>query len=239
MRKLGIVASVLLFAGLACASFAQGAPGSLVPVADNVLTPEEEAAGWQLLFDGETMTGWSVLGEAEGWAIQDGVLSTVPDRNGGYIATDGRYGDFVLSVDFMVSGGANSGVFFRWDDLGNPVDTGIEAQILDSFGADVGVHDCAAIYECVAPVANVCKPAGEWQNMQIACNDNVVVVVQNGMPVVVMDLNKWTEPHQNPDGTGNKVPIAYKDMAREGHIGLQHHGHEVWFKNIKILPLDE
>ncbi len=228
MRNLGIATLVTLVLGLACGAAAQ----------DNALTPEEEAAGWQLLFDGESLTGWSLLGEAEGWSIADGVLSTVPERNGGYVATEGRYGDFVLSVDFMVSEGANSGVFFRWDQLGDPVSTGIEAQILDSYGREVGVHDCGAVYECAAPVANVSKAPGEWQTMLIACNDNVVVVVQNGVPVVAMDLNKWTEAHKNPDGTDNKFPIAYKDMVREGHIGLQHHGHAVHFKNIKILPLD-
>jgi hypothetical protein len=52
-----------------------------------------------------------------------------------------------------------------------------------------------------------------------------------------MDLNRWTTPHMNPDGTPNKFETAYKDMPRVGHIGLQDHGHKCWFRNIKIKPL--
>jgi hypothetical protein len=53
-----------------------------------------------------------------------------------------------------------------------------------------------------------------------------------------MDLNKWTEPGKNPDGTDNKFRYAYKDMPRVGFIGLQYHGNPVWFRNVKIKSLD-
>ena len=52
-----------------------------------------------------------------------------------------------------------------------------------------------------------------------------------------MDLNRWTEAHKNPDGTPNKFNTAYKDMPRVGNIGLQYHGHPVWYRNVKILTL--
>jgi hypothetical protein len=53
-----------------------------------------------------------------------------------------------------------------------------------------------------------------------------------------MDLDLWTEPHKNPQGTKNKFPAAYKDMPREGHLGLQYHGNPIWFKNLKIKSFD-
>ncbi len=59
-----------------------------------------------------------------------------------------------------------------------------------------------------------------------------------------MDLDFWTEAGKNPPpptaaGTTNKFrKIAYEDMAREGHIGLQYHGNMIWFRNLKIKSLD-
>jgi len=66
----------------------------------------------------------------------------------------------------------------------------------------------------------------------------MIIVILNGNPVTVMDLNQWTQAHKNPDGTRNKFNTAYRDMPRQGYLGLQYHGHPVWFRNIKIKDLD-
>lgn len=203
---------------------------------DNVLTEEEQAQGWQLLFNGVDYEGWTNVNEH--WVIEDGCMATVAG-GGGDVITEARYGDFILSADFMVTEGANSGIFFRIDDPGNVVYTGIEVQVLDSAGVESpGVHHCGAVYEIQAPSVNMARPVGEWQNMTILAQDDLLTVTHNGAPVVVLDLDEWTEAHQNPDGTANKFPIAYAEMAREGHIALQHHGQRVLYKNVKILPLD-
>jgi hypothetical protein len=204
---------------------------------DNALTPEEQAAGWQLLFDGKTFDGWNVKGHEAGWKIEDGTLGTVVGQDGFYAATDKQYGDFILSIDFKLTKEANSGIFFRWSNYDDPVGTGIEIQVYDSYGQGVNRNSCASVYDCLAPILNMSKPAGEWEHMDLICKDNMICVVHNGMPVTLMDLNKWTTAHKNPDGTDNKFGTAYKDMARSGLIGLQHHGHACWYKNIKILPL--
>jgi hypothetical protein len=52
-----------------------------------------------------------------------------------------------------------------------------------------------------------------------------------------MNLDDWTEAHQNPDGTANKFDVAYKDLPRSGYIGLQDHGGKVWYRNIRIKEL--
>jgi hypothetical protein len=202
---------------------------------DNVLTEQEEAQGWRLLFNGRDYTGW--VNANEYWTVEDGCIATIPG-GGGDIITEARYGDFILSADFMVTEGANSGIFFRIDDPGDVVSTGIEIQVLDSAGVETpGVHDCGAVYEIQAPVVNMARPVGEWQNITVLARNDLITVVHNGVPVVVMDLDEWTEPHRNPDGTQNKFPIAYAEMAREGHVALQHHGQRVLYKNVKILPL--
>lgn len=167
------------------------------------------------------------------WSMEDNVLTR---HGGGYIWTKERYGDFILDLEYKVSEGANSGVFFRTYDLKDVTHTGIEVQIHETTdGAKFGM--CGAIYDCLAPSKNVAKKAGEWNHYTIICKANKINVILNNEPIIDMDLNLWTEPHKNPDGTKNKFRIAYKDMAREGHIGLQDHGQALWFRNLKIKKL--
>ncbi|HEX7572514.1 MAG TPA: DUF1080 domain-containing protein, partial [Bacteroidota bacterium] len=97
--------------------------------------------------------------------------------------------------------------------------------------------DCGAIFDCLAPSANAVRPPGEWNHYTITCKGSMITVVLNGRQVIAMDLNRWTEAHKNPDGTPNKFNTAYKDMPRVGNIGLQYHGHPVWYRNVKILTL--
>ena len=131
----------------------------------------------------------------------------------------------------------NSGVFFRTDPS-NPVQGGFEIQILDSHGkAKVGKHDCGALYDALPPNSNPIKPAGEWNHMKLIVNGASVKVVLNGKQVVDADLDKWTTPRKNPDGSRNKFRTALKDLPRTGSIGLQYHGHPVWFKNLKLKKL--
>ena len=81
------------------------------------------------------------------------------------------------------------------------------------------------------------KPAGQWNRYTITCKANKIYVILNGEQIIDMDLDLWTEAGKNPDGTPNKFKMAYKDMAREGHIGFQYHGQPIWFRNIRIKPL--
>ncbi|MFH1941720.1 MAG: family 16 glycoside hydrolase [bacterium] len=167
------------------------------------------------------------------WTMDEGALTW---HGGGYIWTKERYGDFILDMEYRVSEGANSGVFFRTGDLKDIVQTGMEVQIHETTdGSRYGA--CGAIYDCLAPSKNISKPAGEWNHYTITCKANKIYVVHNGEQIVDMDLNRWTEPHKNPDGTPNKFNTAYKDMPREGHIGFQDHGQPVWFRNLRIKQL--
>ncbi|MBN2011823.1 DUF1080 domain-containing protein [candidate division KSB1 bacterium] len=157
-------------------------------------------------------------------------------NGGGYIWMNEQYGDFILDLEYKVSPGANSGVFFRTADVNDYVNTGIEVQIHDSTdGTKYGMN--GAIYDCLPPSKNMSKPAGEWNHYTITCQANKIYVVLNGAQIIDMDLNQWTEARKNPDGTPNKFRTAYKDMARDGHIGLQDHGQPVWFRNLKIKEL--
>jgi hypothetical protein len=207
---------------------------------DNQLTDKEKQDGWLLLFDGQTLAGWMTSSQKPSQRpVEDHCIN--PHKCGGYMMIhEKQWGDFVLALDFKISKDCNSGVFVRTFPLtprpGKDVGfNGIEVQILDSTGA--GYHDTAALYDLVNPTKNAMKPAGEWNHLVVTCNKNLITVELNGEKVNHMDLDEWTQPNKRPDGTPHKFDIAYKDHPRKGYIGLQDHGKDCWFKNIKLLPL--
>jgi hypothetical protein len=169
------------------------------------------------------------------WAVEDGVLTR---KGGGSIWTKAQYGDFILDLEFKVDKETNSGVFFRTADIEDPVQTGIEVQIYDSQGKEKATkYDCGAIYDIQEPSVNTAKPAGEWNRMTIMAKGSKISVVMNDEQIIDIDLDNWTEPNKNPDGTKNKFNTAYKDSARVGAFGFQDHGKPVWYRNIRVKKL--
>jgi len=201
----------------------------------SVAAAQEE--GVKVLFNGKDFTGWKC--KPGGWKVdEDGAMAW--QKGAGYIWTEEQFGNFVLDLDFKVAKGTNSGIFIRTAKTGDPVQTGIEVQILDSVGRQKpGKNDCCSIYDCLAPSKNAEKPVGEWNHAAITCKDNKIEIVLNAEKVIDMDLDQWTEAGKNPDGGKNKFKTAYKDMPRMGFIGFQDHGNAVWYKNIKIKVMDE
>lgn len=212
---------------------------STVHAGDNQLTDEEKADGWLLLFDGETLTGWTTnTGARSNVPVEDGALN--PHGCGGYMLIHERdWADYTLALDFKISEKCNSGIFFRTFPLeprpGKDVGfNGLEIAIDDTTGH--GYHDTGAIYDLVPPERNAMKPAGEWNHLTLTCDDNRVTIEVNGEVVARMDLDEWVEPNVRPDGSTHKFDVAYKDHPRHGYIGLQDHGADCWYKNIKLLP---
>lgn len=190
-------------------------------------------SAWQQLFDGTNLSKWQ---DSDGkpvtkWAIQDGSLACRPKA--GMIWTKQRFGDFVLDLEFKTEG--NSGIFFRTDNMKDPVQTGIEIQVYKRVDKP-GTHSCGAVYDAVAPSKEMTKD-GQWNHITITARDNKIGVVMNGEQIIDMDLNRWTESNKNPDGSKNKFRTALKDFKREGHIGFQDHGSNVWFRNVRIKEL--
>ena len=154
--------------------------------------------------------------------------------------TKESYADFILDLEFKVAKESNSGVFLRSGDIKNVLKA-LEIQVHDSAdGSKYGM--VAAIYDAMPPTKSMAKPVGEWNRFTITCKGSLVSVIFNGEEVIHADLNDWPEKGKNPDGTPNKFPIALKDFARKGPIGLQGlHGKAqapVWYRNMKIQVLD-
>lgn len=208
--------------------------------ADNMLTDKEKEDGWLLLFDGKTQKGWMTSDEKPSKReVEQNSIN--PHKCGHYMMVhEKQWENFILSCDFKISKDCNSGIFVRTSPLKarpgfDSGYNGIEVQILDSKTA--GFHDTGAIYDLVKPTKNAMKPVGEWNHMVVTCDKSIITVELNGEQVNKMDLDKWTEKNKRPDGTPHKFDVAYKDHPRRGYIGLQDHGADCWFKNIKLKPL--
>jgi len=199
-----VVALALTFACVCGATVAAGA----------------EEDGFKPLFNGMDLAGWdNGRGEAPGaaWVAEDGAL-TLKGKGGGYAWTKERFGNFVLDLEVKTKG--NSGVFIRTDNPRDNVQTGIEIQI--DTPRNPSRHSVGAVYDLVAPTENAAKE--DWNQMVITAKDNQLQVELNGRQIISMDLNRWTTPSENPDGSKNKFRTALKDFKREGHIGFQDHG---------------
>lgn len=194
---------------------------------------DAKADGWRMLFTGKDLAGWQDRNgkpAGAGWIVDDGAM--IRKDKAGDIWTKERFGDFVLDLEFKTTG--NSGIFIRTEKPTDNVQTGIEIQV-DNPSTKPDKHSCGAIYDCLAPSKNAAKK-DEWNHAVITAVDNKITIVMNGEQIIDMDLNRWTEPGKNPDGTKNKFRTALKDFKREGHIGFQDHGAAVMYRNVKIKP---
>ena len=169
------------------------------------------------------------------WEIAEGVLTT-SKTPGGILWTKGKFGDFEVTLEYKTSEKANSGLFFRTDPR-NPVQGGFEIQIA-SPGLYSGKHVLGSLYDAKEAAVSAGKPDGEWNVMTLTCKGPSIKATVNGQTTVDVNIDQWTEPKKNPDGTKNKFKTPLKDMPRVGHLGLQYHGQPVWFRKFEIKPLN-
>lgn len=208
--------------------------------ADNALTDDEQRDGWILLFDGVSTQGWMSITEQPlpNKYVQAGGLNPHPCNY--MLVHETAWENFKLALDFKISPMCNSGIFVRTFPLtprpGKDVGfNGIEIAVDDTTSA--GFHDTGAIYDLVKPTKNAMKPAGDWNHIVVTSHRNILAVELNGEAVSRLDFDEWPEPNKRPDGTTHKFDVAFKYHPRKGYIGLQDHGRDCWYKNIKLLPL--
>jgi hypothetical protein len=231
-RVHALTASVLLLATAACASGQE--------TAMNALTEAERASGWTLLFDGSSLDGWRGYGRDEapdGWAAVDGTLTLV--ARAGDLITRAQYEDFEVAFEWMVGPGGNSGVFYRAVE-GLPLiyHGAPEYQVLDDAGHVDGqspLTSAGSNYGLDPAPRGLVKPAGEWNSGRIVVEGNRVEHWLNGAKAVDYELHSeaWTTSVAN--SKFDAWP-AY-GQARRGHIGLQDHGDQVWYRNIKLREI--
>jgi hypothetical protein len=214
--------------------------------APNTLTDAEKKAGWILLFDGHSLDGWRAYKKSDAaglrWKIDDNSLSlpaqTEPGTRAGDIISKDTFEQFELSVDWKVAPGSNSGIkYFVLEDLDSAI--GHEYQVIDDErhpDAKVGPHrQTAAFYDVVPASDRPLKPAGEWNSTRIVVRGQTVEHWLNGKKVLQYELNS---PALNAAIEKSKFKGIQRFGKRQnGHLLLQDHGDQVWFRNIKIRRL--
>ncbi|MEO5822019.1 MAG: DUF1080 domain-containing protein [Vicinamibacteraceae bacterium] len=237
-----------LQAGLATAAVVAAtlaiAPALYGQSADNTLTAAEKTAGWQLLFDGKTIDKWRAnngTGIPANWSVADGAIAAAKGPGSDLVSVD-EFGDFELAVDFKVAKNGNSGVFYRGVEAkGEPIyHSAPEFQVIDNDGHPDAKNGpdrfCGANYALDPPTpASACKPAGEWNSARLIVKGGHVEHWLNGTKVVTYELGseKWKA---QVAASKFKAWPAY-GTAKAGRLGLQAHGDEVAFKNIKVRAL--
>jgi len=223
--------------------------------ADNTLTAAEKEDGWVLLFNGQNTNGWRGVNKTAcppAWTAEDGTLNCQGSGkgeagadNGGDILYDKKFKNFDLKLEWKISEGGNSGIFYLGQEVPDwPIyKTAPEMQILDNerhpdakLGKN-GNRQAGSLYDLIPAKPQNAKPAGEWNSVEIICYKGTVVHKQNGQTVVEYHL--WTDDWKAlvADSKFPALNENFADVAEEGFIALQDHGDDVWFKNIKIKEL--
>ncbi len=211
----------------------------------NTLTPEEKAAGWELLFNGKDFTGWEKYngGEVTGWKVVNGILynSGVGSDHGGDIITVKKdYKDFELYLEWKVDPKSNSGVFYHaLNGFDRIYKSGIEYQLIDGLGWPGKIHadqHSGALYAMYAPTDTTTeKPAGVWNKTRIVVKGPHVEHWLNGVKVV--DCEMWSKDWYDRKAKSKWKNVKEWGEAKEGGIGLQDHGGLTQFRNFKIRRL--
>lgn len=201
--------------------------------------------GWTVLFDGRSTEAWRGYNRdsfpSGCWTVADGTLKTVPSKGATCdIITRRKYRDFELALEYKVGTGGNSGILYRAAELPPPAPiwhSAPELQILDDGAYSTATPQTltGSLYDLVAPVDKVVRPIGEWNEVLVLVRGSHVEHWLNGRKALEYELGS--------EALRARIAASkFKDMDRfareaEGHVGLQHHGEEAWFRNIRIRAL--
>ncbi len=217
-------------------------PGTKVAAPDgalpNTLTVAERQAGWKLLFDGESATGWRGFrkeGFPAGWEVANGTLHHV--KGGGDLITVDKFASFELQIDWMLTPGTNSGLMYRVSEEASPAwHSGPEIQILDESDPKFDKNSCGSMYDLYAPTdSKQVNPAGEWNHFRLLLDGDHAEHWLNGnwiLSYTIGDADWQARVKASKFG-----PLPLFGNQPSGHLCLQDHGHELWFRNIKIREL--
>jgi len=210
---------------------------------------QQAAEEWTILFNGENLDGWRSYGKStpgSAWIVEDGAIvldadELTADTTGGDLITNAQYENFELELEWKISAGGNSGIFFGVQEIeGQRVayETGIEMQILDNDKhadgklPETSAGSCYALY---APTEDVVRPVGEFNEVRLIARNGSIEHWLNGTKIVeyVLGSDDW----MNRVAASKFADWQYFARYRKGHIALQDHTDRVSFRNIRIKEL--
>jgi len=232
---LALAAIALLFASAAT-------PGSSKP----------KKGKWGNLFDGKSFAGWHTfkkagqpVTDADKWVIDDGAMHYTGGRGGGDLVTDKEYGDFELEIDWKIAEKGNSGIIYHVSEdpkYTATYNTGPEMQVLDNErhpdakAGKNGNRTAGSLYDMLPPSdKSAHKPAGEWNKAKLVIKGGKAEHYLNGKKIVEYPTSgpEWDKMVEGSKFKGWEGFGKYQ----KGHLALQDHGDQVWYKNIRIREL--
>jgi hypothetical protein len=237
-----VAALTLLLAAAGCQCPVGGASEEKL----NALTSEEEAAGWELLFNGTNLDGWSNFKSDSirpGWQVKDGALVCVDPHDAGDLVTSGEYGAFELLIEYNISEGGNSGIMYHVSKEGRAVwASGPEFQLEDNEKAADRIR-CGWLYALYQPpidpktgkTLDATKPVGEWNQVRLLITPEKCVHEINGVKYFEYVLGSEDFNERVAKSKFSKMPLFAK--AGSGSISLQGDHGQVSFRNIKIRSI--
>jgi Domain of Unknown Function (DUF1080) len=198
---------------------------------------------WETLFSGNSVEQWRGYNRPsfpdKGWKVENGTLKTIPGGDVVDLVTKDNYESFELQLEWRISPAGNSGVMYHVaEGYKEAWNTGPEMQVLDDARHKDGANpktSAGALYALIAPVNKQLKPVGEWNQVRLVVNGNHVEHWLNGNKVVQYELNSDELNQLIANSKFKDKPHFAKEKT--GHIVLQNHKDEVWYRNIKIRRL--
>jgi Domain of Unknown Function (DUF1080) len=210
------------------------------------LTDQQKADGWKLLFDGKSLDGWRFYRNKvnDSWEIVDGILHLKPfnehtENKRSDLITKDEFGRYEFALEWKVYSQSNTGIIYKTtEEFDEPYLSGPEYQILDDVGSPGKIQDwqkSGAVFGLYAPFGTNPKPVGDWNYSKLVVNGNHIEHWLNGVKVLAYELD-------SPEWRKLKAASKWNEAkgygaAKKGHIDLQDHGSEAWFRNIMVRPL--
>lgn len=239
MKKIAFAACASLLAALTCFSAeAMTGPGH------GHVPPGAAQKGWVSLFNGKNLDGWRGYQHKSiaAWDVEDGTLHCNGHKQDAAhtdLVTDGEYKNFELSIDWKISPASNSGVMFHVNEkYPNTFNSGPEYQIIDDKGWPGTLEPwqhTGCNYAMQLPDTVVTKPVGEWNTTRIVVRGAHVEHWLNGVKILQYEM--WSPEWNKQKAAGKWKDTPEYGMSKTGHIALQYHGGDVWFRHIRIKQL--
>jgi len=197
------------------------------------LSEDEKKQGFVSLFDGSNLDQW--VGNKTGYLVEEGMIASHPENEGGNIYTKDEFANFVYRFEFQLTPSANNGLGIRAPLEGDAAYVGMELQILDN-EADMykslnPYQYHGSVYGVIPSKRGYLKPIGEWNQQEVIANGSKIKVTLNGQVILEGDIK---EASKNGTVDHNQHPGL---LNKTGHIGFLGHGDVVRFRNIRIKKL--
>ncbi len=246
-KQIHMFLAALMLHGLCAGVLAQDQGTTTIEeAAINTLTPEEKAAGWQLLFDGKTLKGWHNFKRTtirKGWQVSDGALKCVDPHDAGDLCTDGQFDWFELNIEYNISEGGNSGIMYHVTDKGRAAwASGPEFQLEDNVKAADKVR-CGWLYALYKPpvdpktgkTMDATLPVGQWNKIRLIISPDKCAHIINGVTYFEYVLGSDDFKQRVKNSKFGRMPLFAKSDI--GFVTLQGDHGQVSFRNIKIRPI--